>query len=342
MGKVTPKTIGQFLGVWQWYFREYVAMDLRMLAWTITLGVGSRVGVLAGFIATIKSAIWIISPETLPPFVLNLIPKINNHLDLILIAIPGTIFLATGFCKYLYQNKLNTVQRSSGIKAFRRVVEQGARNTDTNQEKYSAPKPLIGTQARNTYKMIEMLTTRIIGIIVMSVVLCIVIAGGIFADWKIMITLIGVCSIAAFGFLLHDYNTNASRLIETEQQNDCDASTIAKINQAFSNPHADPRQNANFAYEVKPHLELWIQTRESNEHREADSNLKMDIGQSLLIMIFLGAISTSHSEGHDIAGIAILFIIFRFILSYALGITRDISKLTKYHRKLVALRHNFR
>ena len=84
----------RYVSTWRWLMSVTLAAAPVMWCTAVASGFASRLGSLAGFVAAIRCAAWILSPESLPPFILAL--QIDPDTMLwILVFLPGLIFLAT-------------------------------------------------------------------------------------------------------------------------------------------------------------------------------------------------------------------------------------------------------
>ena len=328
--------VENFFQSWQWFLGEYALRSPARVLATISLGLVARIGLLLGFLATVKSVVWATNPNSLPHQISSLIASDGIAIHFLLVGLPCSVFLTSGLSRYFfnkYTNQLqNEVAHNICVDIYAPIRRPPPKNIGPNAHSNAA------AFIKDCYRTAVALEMRLINMATMSCVLIIVITIGFMINWKVMSIMCVTAAISASLFLFRQHKASqlTQQLITHAKSKEISATKkMQTLSMRDDENLLANKETLGLAREAISEMQASKLVEKIEEYK---SGLAMDIGQAALIGIFLFSIQQSFVKNGDLVWIAALAIIIRFILSYAQVITKDLAKLISQHQTLIKIR----
>lgn len=335
----TAQRILRYVRVWSWLVRYNARSEPLLLVATLFFGICARLGALVGFILSIRCAIWILTPETVPGFLKQLLPQEPELLFMVLVAVPGSVFLGLAIAQVLY-SQLSLKLRNSIAEALTGSLSTVQIN-EAGEEKLR-DRPVISDLAasiRATHGKIVTVEAVLINLLVTSMGLLIALTGGLLIDWFLMstIALVGI----SFSVAMVSYRHLKSHALTVEQeevrlQEQHEIEGFVNLSRS-SDPDLKVLDEAR---RKMPHMLQVMSNQKSVDQKfTSHSTLFIDLGQAAIIMTFLFLlIDYSGTAPERISMLIILALMFRFLSSYLQAITHLVIKLGMHYPFIATLR----
>lgn len=276
-------------------------------------------------------------PESIPSLLSRNMPAASWFLQSILIAIPASIFLVQALLQSQHDKSSsrllhlvsNALTKMALVKTIEAAGPQAGKTGGSEGEMQALPKH---------YRNILAIEAKLLSVISMTIVLASVLMAGFFVHWKIMAVMLFVGMICSLAFFFYQHRTSRAKEDQLNKARDREALALKNIKNAFRQRSAGPE-----ATSVDPYPEIeWVDdlalSKIAEKSIHAQSAFLINLGQAAIVAVFLLAVLKMAMDDLSLGSIAILAIIFRFILGYALVIVRDASYLLANHHKLMAIK----
>ena len=314
-----------------------------MLLGALFFGICSRRGALIGFILSIRCAMWILNPDSIPGFLTGYLPKDPQMLLVALVAVPGAVFLGLAGAQII-QNTLglklrNTVAEDLAEKYTQTMLQDLSGAQLKERVRLSA----IAAVIRAAHGKIVTIEALLINLLVTTLGFLLALTGGLLIDWFLMTT------IAVIGIIFSGttaiYRHLKSHVLTEEQESE----RLREQNELehLVNLSRTVEAEDEIAAKIKDDLPALLKTMSSQKSVDQkfnnQSTLIIDIGQAAIIVTFLSLlIENSGSAPERISMLIILALMFRFLSSYLQVITHVAIKLSVHYPFLVGLRTKLR
>ncbi len=314
-----------------------------MLLGALFFGICSRLGALIGFILSIRCAMWILNPDSIPGFLTGYLPKDPQMLLVALVAVPGAVFLGLAGAQII-QNTLglklrNTVAEDLAEKYTQTMLQDLSGAQLKERVRLSA----IAAVIRAAHGKIVTIEALLINLLVTTLGFLLALTGGLLIDWFLMTT------IAVIGIIFSGttaiYRHLKSHVLTEEQESE----RLREQNELehLVNLSRTVEAEDEIAAKIKDDLPALLKTMSSQKSVDQkfnnQSTLIIDIGQAAIIVTFLSLlIENSGSAPERISMLIILALMFRFLSSYLQVITHVAIKLSVHYPFLVGLRTKLR
>lgn len=310
-----------------------------MLA-ALFFGICARLGALVGFILSIRCAIWILTPESIPGSLKALLPGDPNMVFLALVAVPGAAFLGLAVAQVLHSNVVLKLRNAVSERLAAQFSELRLHETGEEQLKDRPTMSQMAADIRVTHGEIVTVEAMLINLLVTTFGLCIAFTGGMIIDWVLMgiIALVGV----SFSVSMAIYQYTKSHAMAQEQENVRRQEKHEIEDFVNLSRSADPDLKIlEEAQQRTPQMLQAMSHQKSADHKfTRQSTLFVDLGQTALIVTFmLLLIDYSGTAPERISMLIILTLIFRFLSSYLQVITHLVIKLGMHYRFVSDLRN---
>jgi len=335
--------LARYARTWIWIISCNANLYPALLMFTVGFGVAARLGTIVGFVLSIKAAVWIFQPETIPPLFYEILPVDQQGMFAILILVPGLVFLLTG--QFRYWHSTNALKLQTGFSNhFAREIILNELQLKTGAE-LSEKRTFVeaSNSLRKTYARLFAVEGMLLDLLILIPVIIISLLVGLLINWLIVSVIMGLgfVLIAMFIWIRHQ-DRNELQRIETELQEQ-------QINssQALINLHTATKLNengisekANPAPTINSMINSMSKIREANQRFRFNSDLAMDMGQALIVIIFLGLLLNADIQSMQVQYLVILALLFRFIISYGKAIVQAILKLSPFYKFIVEFHKN--
>jgi len=314
-----------------------------LLLGALFFGICSRLGALIGFILSIRCAMWILNPDSIPGFLTGYLPKDPQMLLVALVAVPGAVFLGLAGAQII-QNTLglklrNTVAEDLAEKYTQTMLQDLSGAQLKERVRLSA----IAAVIRAAHGKIVTIEALLINLLVTTLGFLLALTGGLLIDWFLMTT------IAVIGIIFSGttaiYRHLKSHVLTEEQESE----RLREQNELehLVNLSRTVEAEDEIAAKIKDDLPALLKTMSSQKSVDQkfnnQSTLIIDIGQAAIIVTFLSLlIESSGSAPERISMLIILALMFRFLSSYLQVITHVAIKLSVHYPFLVGLRTKLR
>ena len=339
----TAQRVGRYISAWSWLIKYNARQEPLLLLGALFFGICSRLGALIGFILSIRCAMWILNPDSIPGFLTGYLPKDPQMLLVALVAVPGAVFLGLAGAQII-QNTLglklrNTVAEDLAEKYTQTMLQDLSGAQLKERVRLSA----IAAVIRAAHGKIVTIEALLINLLVTTLGFLLALTGGLLIDWFLMTT------IAVIGIIFSGttaiYRHLKSHVLTEEQESE----RLREQNELehLVNLSRTVEAEDEIAAKIKDDLPALLKTMSSQKSVDQkfnnQSTLIIDIGQAAIIVTFLSLlIESSGSAPERISMLIILALMFRFLSSYLQVITHVAIKLSVHYPFLVGLRTKLR
>jgi len=320
----------RYYSIWEWI----VSLSCRVHPWmfisAVFFGVCARLGVLVGFIATIKAAIWIINPESFPSSVIELFGLSQGQLYVVLVAVPCVCFLLKAFAQILH-SRISLKLRSS--------IAQQLAVYSANQALVELPKACymnlkdtsnLATKLRTDYTQLFTAQQLLINVIVLAFVLLLSVAIGLLLDRVIVTVLVSILLVLGIVFINYKHKKSLELTKSLLSSKDDETMTVRR----FAHQIAD-NESIDGADEILHEFAGMVKRSQLYGQRfDSSSVLVMDVAQAFIVAGFLIILGAQGSDESRLTELALLAVLFRFLISYTQAIIQAIIKLSPYYSLL--------
>lgn len=305
---------------------------------TVFYGAAVRVNAIIGFVATVKCVIWMADPESIPGLLARSMPAVPWFNEFVLVAIPAAIFLAQALLQSQHDKSssclqhlvANSLTKMALVKTLEAADPQAGKTVRAEGEIQALPKH---------YRNILVIEAKLLSVISMTLVLASVLMAGFFVHWKIMGVMLFAGLLCSLAFFIYQHRTSREKEDQVNKARDQESKALKNINNLFHQRSTGTEAPSAVSY---PEVE-WVGdlalSKIAEKSINAQSAFLMNLGQAAIVAVFLLTVLSMAMDDLSLGSIAILAIIFRFILGYALVIVRDVSYLLASRHKLIAVKN---
>jgi len=335
--------LARYARTWLWIISRNANLYPALLFFTVGFGVAARLGTIAGFVISIKAAVWIFQPETIPPIFYEILPVDQRGMFAVLILVPGLVFLLTGQFRYwhsTYALKLQTAFSNH----FAREISLNELELKTGAE-LSEKRTFVDAtnNLRKNYAKLFAVEVMLLDLLILTPVIIISLLVGLFINWLIVsvIMTLGFVLIAIFIWIRHQDRNELERIeVELQEQQANSAKKLINLHAANTINANGVNEKVNPAPTISSMIEIMSRIKEANQRFRFNSDLAMDMGQSLIVIIFLGLLLNADIQSMQVQYLVILALLFRFIISYGKAIVQAILKLSPFYKFIVEFHKN--
>ena len=335
--------VGRYISVWSWLIKYNAKKKPALLLASLFFGICSRLGVLVGFILSIRCATWILKPDSIPQSIAAYLPKDPQMLFVVLVAVPGSVFLGLAAAQIIQSTLGLRLRNSLAEDLAEKYTQTMLCGLSDEQLKDRAKLSVIAGDIRAAHGKIVTIEAMLINLLVTTLGFLLALTGGLIIDWFLMMT-VAVIGIAFSGSTAI-YRHLKSHVLTEEQENERlrEQSEIEDL----VNLSRTVEAQGDIAAKIKSDLPALLKTMSSQKSVDQKFNnqsaLIIDLGQAVIIVTFLSLlIENSGSAPERISMLIILALMFRFLSSYLQVITHVAIKLSVHYPFLVGLRAKLR
>ena len=256
----------------------------------------------------------------------------------IMILVPGIIFFITGFLQYFHSNNALELQtKFSNHFSQRSILNKLLRKTSTElSEKTTFVK--AASSLRKTHAKLFTVQAMLLEFLVLVPVIFISLSVGLYINWIIVTVIIGLGAIFVTIFIWkrhQDRNKLEEADVELRKEQ---ANALSQLVNLHSETNIETQQST-LKLDPSPRLESMTRSISSIKHAHQkfkfNSNLTMDTGQSMIVIIFLTLLLSTDVQNMETQYLVILALLFRFIISYGKAIIQVILKLSPFYKFVV-------
>lgn len=331
------KKLKRFLEAWRWLLAFQLERFKSNVIQVIFYGSAVRVNAVIGFVTTVKCIMWMADPASIPSFLSRIMPEASWFQQAILIFIPAIIFLMQALLQSMHDKSNSRLLHLVADDLTKMALVKAIKTTGAKHTKPGALEGEIRSLPKH-YRNILTIEAKLFSVISMTLVLIAVLMAGFFIHWGIMVVMLFVGLACSLAFFYYQHRTSRTKETQLNEARERESLALANIKAFFhqSSPGSEARQTGSYQeLELVGDLAL---SRITEKAINAKSALFMNLGQAGIVAIFLFAVLRMAIDELPLSYIAILAIIFRFILGYALVVVRDAGYLLANHHKLIAIK----
>lgn len=322
---------------WLWLIRAVVKTELKLFISTILFGVVARLGTLVGFIVIIKAAIWILNPTTIPAVLYSTTNLSHSSVLLILVIAPGSVFLIKALAQTVHSRHSLMLRTSV---ANRLVVGAAHKVFANNDPQYFTDKTksaLVASDLKTNYTKLFVIQTLLNSAIILSFVFVLSLLIGLLLDWKIVTILMSFLTLLAIVFINYKHKKSLELTANLVEMKDKETMSIrafvADLTDVESwNDDGRNKENLQTISNNVGEIQFFAQKFEAN------SQLFMDVGQAVMMVTFLSLLIGQEGDGGRLTQLALLAVLFRFLINYMQAIVQSVIKLSPYYSFLKDLK----
>lgn len=326
--------IFRYVSAWLWIISRNAKLHPVLLILTISFGVSARLSTILGFVVSIKSAIWIFQPETIPPIFYEYLPVNQQTIFTVLILVPGLVFLLTGQLRYLHGNYALRLQTEFSNYSAYEISLINLNSKESYELNDTITYVKIASELKKNYAKLFALEIILLDLLVLVLVVIISLSIGLLINWFIVSIIMGLgfALISIFVWKRHQDRNNLE-LLEAELRQ-AEALSVAVLT---STPSLSDEKKVDVASKITHLIENISKIRGINQKFRTRSDLMMDMGQSMIVIVFLALLLNSSIQSMQVEHLVILALLFRFIISYGKAIVQAILKLSPFYKFVVAI-----
>lgn len=325
----TVERAARYMRVYWWLWQQQTIAGRRQFVLAVLMGLASRFGHLLVLVVSMKCAIWLFKPSSLPPIVTQALPggAESGLLMPLLFLLPGAVMFGALFAQHMH-GSLSDAHKSEfaykiALRSATRQFSQSRPSSPLKRKEAVAIAAGIGRQFERLIARLVRVETNVLSIIIQSLSLVMAMALGMFLNPIIAsITLtLGFVAAAVFVTFRHGHFQKLTKEREVLQRDLVEARKrlIDGLVSRVSEP-GDTRGMEQLASE----FDVVARRRRIREAGfRSISNSVVAGGQSVLILGLLLAIYLwgAPKEAHEIGNAIVLLVVLRA----ALGLIRSIS-----------------
>jgi hypothetical protein len=303
----------------------------RLLAVVLT-GIVARLGTIVAFVLSIKAAIWIFQPESIPKEFYQYIPVSQNVMLGILILIPGIVFTTIAIIRYFHSLNSFELQVVTSDHLTKKLSLDDFEKTPEELLSDNKTFSKIASKLKTNHAKLFAVQIMMINLMVLVPVILISLLIGMIINWAIVISVLGLGIVLIIVFIWSKHQErneleNASAGLQTEKSNSV---------QSFIKLHSEPKINTeNVTLKSVAITESIYKLKYIDEKFKLNSDLSIDIGQSIIVIFFLYLLLNADIQSMKTEYLVILALLFRFIISYGKAIVQAIVKLNAMYSFIV-------
>lgn len=334
----TAQRLLRYLSVWKWLIKFNGRTKPGLLFLALFFGICHRLGTLAGFILSIRCAAWILKPESIPGWAADYLPANQTWLFVVLIAVPGSVFLGIAVAQVL-QNIVGMRLRNAIAEHISQQYADLRLSAYTEENLRDRPTmSALAVDIRAMHGKMVTVETLLITFLVTVFGFVLALVGGMFIDWHLMSVIAGIG--ITFAITTAVYRHLKSHQLALDQKNE----QVREQNEIedMVNLSRSTKPDDTIADKVVAGMPSLLRTMSSQKSVDQkftnQSTLIIDTGQAAIIVAFLSLlIGSSGGDPKHIAMLIILVLLFRFLSSYLQAITHLVIKLGAHYPFLVTL-----
>ncbi len=330
----------RYLSTFGWLMRHQFQSAKWQLVGAVACGVAGRLGSILVLMATIKCALWLLKPETMPSLLTTHFPHLiaTPAFVMFLICIPSILLMLASLANAIHIRLRIQVAAKCGTTI---ALEQASKIFRTQATAADAKTLAVKFSSEMTqdWAALHKAQTNLIKAMVAAAAFAMAIALGAAIDPLVtgIVVLIAVSIATALVWRQHEstyiLTAEQARLkIRTLDRNDY---LISQLSSAIGNGYrgasletAVARRHADII------AEHWLKDRS-----DSAASLFLDVGNGVVVLVML---STLYFRGHsmnatDIAHAVLLMFALRFAMSQARAVSTYAFALSKDYRRLVML-----
>lgn len=330
------KRFKRYASTWIWLLKQNFNLQPVSLILSIVCGVGARLGTVIGFIASIKIAVWLFQPDSMPEYLSNIADFNSIYSKAMLILIPGLIFLATAILQSYYSLlalKIKVyVSKELSIKYAKSILSL----SDVNIFKDRSTIANITKELRKTHSQLFAVETMVINLLVLVPVLILSLIAGAWINIYIVgiLLILGIVLCVTYVFQRHK-DINSIELKQLEIQ----SSIIEATNSILGIPlkkNDNASNNVEFLMGYENLTERVSMNQKLDHSFKSQSAFIMDLGQAIAVLVFL-ILLVNLGINSNLEYLVILALLFRFIIAYGKSILTTILKLSPTYKLILNL-----
>ncbi|HEX2841171.1 hypothetical protein [Hyphomicrobium sp.] len=336
----TLRRSSRYLSTFGWLLRHQIRSAKWQLLAAVAFGVASRLGSIVVLMATIKCALWLLKPETMPGLLTTHFPQLvaTPAFVIFLICIPSILLLLASVASNLHTRLRTQVAAKCGTTI---ALEQSSRLFGTQAADGDASKlaAKFSSDMTQDWSALCKAQTNLIKAMVAGATFTMAIVLGAAIDPLVTGVVVLIAISIATGLVWKQHENSYVLTAEQAQLKirtlDSNASLISEMSHAISSGrHALSLENAVARRHADIIAEHWLKDR-----NESAASLFLDIGNGVVVLVML---STLYFRGHsmsatDIAHAVLLMFALRFAMSQARAVSTHAFALSKDYRRLVLL-----
>lgn len=330
--------LSRYIGAWLWIVGCNAKLFPHLLYRTIFYGVTARLSTIAGFVLSIKSAILIFQPHTIPQALYSIFPVSENTMFGLLIIFPGSVFLLTGFLRYFHSKNLLELKTGFSNHFAQEIGACELKQKTIEELSIRKNFSLVANSLKQNHTKFYSIEGLLLELLVLTPVIVISLAVGLFIQWKVVTTVIvlGVFLGAVVIWKRH-MDTNQLNNMEAALQNQ-QADSVRQFVESY-NTSKEKTENKVLELDVSPQLSSMAESisnlKNEKQKFKSTSDLAMDTVQSVIVIIFLSMLLLTDIKNMEVQNLVVLALLFRFIISYGKAIVQVILKLSPFYKFMV-------
>ncbi len=327
----------RYANTWLWLIRRNLKLYPTLLLLTVFLGVSARLSTILGFVASVKSAVWVFQPDTIPALFYEYLPVSQQIMFGVLILVPGLVFAMTGQFRYLQSNfALRLQTKFSNHLAYEILMIDFSQKNNEELNNVTTYAVVVGEIKKNYAKLFA-IETMLLDLLILAPVIIISLLIGLFINWLIVsvIMCLGFSLIVIFIWKRH-HDRNSLEQMETTLR-EVEAASVSELTGLSEKNLKTDNHATDVKSKVLPLIENISIIRGEQQRFRYNSDLIMDLGQSIIVVVFLSLLLYSDIQSMQVQYLVILALLFRFIISYGKAIVQAILKLSPFYKFVVVL-----
>jgi len=318
-------------------FRWLAQHQLEAAPWPTLLALGtgvvSRLGTVAVFAATIKSAHWLLMPRPIPAWISSAVPAAHDVVVALALVVPSLAMLCVATATVLHRKHLREaafrcVKAWLGTQAQRSV--ESAFSSHANEAVPGHVARILASDITTDFSLFYRAQINLLRLAVVAITLFVAAFIGLAIDPLVTSIVFAVAGLLVAGVVWtrHQAAHGVKRIQERARQSN--ATLTQELTDQFSAP-AESRSLASLLETVDRHSNELLARSAAAGRNDSISKFAIDVGQCLLLFVLMLVIYMrgSQLDATAVANILILVIVLRFAMGqvrHFAGIALDLSK----------------